>query len=128
MGIPEEQSDRVAAIADKAKTDTIYGESRQIGDITIIPVGKVTVNFGFGGGKGRGGSESDPSAQGEGEGGGGGGRVTVSPVAVIRIRDGVEEVVPVVDKNQIVKYVGIVAGVVAFWLGMAIAGLARRRK
>jgi uncharacterized spore protein YtfJ len=127
MSMAEEQSDRVAAITDKARTETIYGEPRQIGDVTIIPVGKVTVNFGFGGGRGKGPNEGNESSP-EGEGAGGGGRVTVSPVAVIRIRDGVEEIVPVVDKNQVIKYVGIVAGIVAFWLGLAIARLARPRK
>ena len=49
-------------------------------------------------------------------------------MAVTRIRDGVEEVMPVLDKNQVIKYVGIVAGIAVFWIGLAIARLARPRK
>ena len=125
MSISEETTRKVAEIADKARSETIYGEPRQIGETTIIPVGRVTINFGFGGGHGKGGSESGD--QGEGEGAGAGGRVTVSPVAIIRIREGVEEVVPVVDRNQVAKFRAIVLGIVIFWVGLAIARLTRRK-
>ena len=125
MSISEETTKKVAEIADKARSETIYGELKQIGETTIIPVGRVTINFGFGGGHGKGGSGSGD--EGEGEGAGAGGRITVSPVAIIRIRGGIEEVIPVVDHNQVAKFRAIVLGIVVFWVGLAIAQLMKRK-
>ena len=126
MRISEEATKKISEIADKARSETIYGESREIGETTIIPVGRVTINFGFGGGQGKGGSGS--GEEGEGEGAGAGGRVTVSPVAIIRVRESSEEVIPIVDQNQVAKFRAIVLGIVAFWVGLAVARLMKRKK
>ncbi|MDR3012795.1 MAG: hypothetical protein LBU70_06260 [Chitinispirillales bacterium] len=62
-----------------AKTETIFGEPMTVGDVTLIPVSKVSVGFAAGGaGKG------DKSGSGAGTGGG----VNVTPVAFISISNG----------------------------------------
>ena len=64
-----------------AKTETIMGEEIQVGDVTLIPVSRISLGFGAGGGQG-----SDNKKT--GEGGGGGGGVMVTPIAFIVIKAG----------------------------------------
>ena len=75
---------------------TIYGEPIVRGDLTIVPVGRVSYRFGFGGGGGKGGAQGE----GEGSGGGGGGSLEVIPVGYIEM--GTEaRFVPVIDRTKI---------------------------
>ncbi len=68
----------------------VYGEPIVRGDMTVIPVAKVTYGFGAGGGEGRrrrprqdaDGAESG-TPEGQGSGGGGGARMT--PVGVLEL-------------------------------------------
>jgi uncharacterized spore protein YtfJ len=62
-----------------AKTETIMGKEFQVGELTLIPVSKITLGFGAGGGKGTDNKK-------EGEGGAGGGGVMVTPIAFIVIK------------------------------------------
>ncbi len=65
-----------------AKTETVFGEPLKVGDITLVPVSKVSIGFGAGGG-----GKDDKSGSGAGAGGG----VTVTPAALVSIsKDGVE--------------------------------------
>jgi len=65
-----------------AKTETVFGEPLKVGDITLIPVSKVSIGFAAGGG-----GKDDKSGAGAGSGGG----VTVTPVALVSIsKNGVE--------------------------------------
>jgi len=62
-----------------AKTETIFGNPVKIGDITLVPVSKVSVGFAAGGG-----GKDEKSGSGAGSGGG----VNVTPVAFISISPG----------------------------------------
>jgi len=62
-----------------AKTETILGETIQIGEFTLIPVSKISLGIGAGAGKGN-------ENKKEGEGGGGGGGVSVTPIAFIVVK------------------------------------------
>jgi uncharacterized spore protein YtfJ len=65
-----------------AKTETVFGEPLKIGDITLVPVSKVSIGFGAGGT-----GKDEKTGSGAGTGGG----VTVTPVALVSIsKDGVE--------------------------------------
>lgn len=64
-----------------AKTETIMGKEIQVGDVTLIPVSRISLGIGAGGGQG-----SDNKRT--GEGGGGGGGVMVTPIAFIVIKAG----------------------------------------
>jgi len=59
-----------------AKTETIFGNPVKVGDITLVPVSKVSVGFAAGGA-----GKDDKSGSGAGTGGG----VNVTPVAFIAI-------------------------------------------
>ncbi len=64
-----------------AKTETIMGKEIQVGDVTLIPVSRISLGIGAGGGQG-----SDNKRT--GEGGGGGGGVMVTPIAFIAVKAG----------------------------------------
>jgi len=65
-----------------AKTETVFGEPLKVGDITLIPVSKVSIGFAAGGG-----GKDEKSGAGAGTGGG----VTVTPVALVSVsKNGVE--------------------------------------
>jgi uncharacterized spore protein YtfJ len=59
-----------------AKTETVFGEPLKLGDVTLVPVSKVSIGFGAGGS-----GKDDKCASGAGTGGG----VAVTPVALISI-------------------------------------------
>jgi uncharacterized spore protein YtfJ len=62
-----------------AKTETVIGEPIKAGDMTLIPVSRVSIGFAAGGA-----GKDNTSATGAGTGGG----VTVTPVAFIEVSDG----------------------------------------
>lgn len=64
---------------DLAKTETVIGKPYQVGEVTIIPVIKVSLGFGTGGGSGLDDEKKDKS----GSGGGGGGGMSVEPIAFL---------------------------------------------
>lgn len=69
-----------------AKTETVIGEPIIAGDVTLIPVSKISVGFAAGGAGLEG-----KSASGTGSGGG----ITITPVAFISITNGHVHVHPV---------------------------------
>ena len=80
------------------KTETVVGEPIVAGDVTIVPVSKIS--FGFGAGGGPGGKDDG----GSGTGGGG----SVQPVAFIIIQKGKAQLLPLEDKGmsvgELLKY------------------------
>ncbi|MGB7567945.1 MAG: spore germination protein GerW family protein [Chitinivibrionales bacterium] len=73
-----------------AKTETVIGEPIQAGNVTLIPVSRVSIGFAAGGGGNEGKS---------GSGAGTGGGVNITPVAFISIIDDRVQVHPV-EKND----------------------------
>jgi uncharacterized spore protein YtfJ len=65
----------------EAKTETVIGQSFQMGDFTCVPVIKFGLGLGYGGGEGQGGLEG--KAKGEGTGGGAGGGMGVTPIGFL---------------------------------------------
>ncbi len=79
--------DAVESARDKANWQAAFGEPRQVGDQTIIPVAQVGYGFGLGFGQGapqeaKEGEEAAPERP-TGEGGGGGGGGWSRPLGVI---------------------------------------------
>ena len=70
-----------------AATETIVGEPKVFGDVTLIPVIRIGVGVGVGGGEGEG-SAPKEAGTGKGTGVGGGGGVRVEPAAFIVLKGG----------------------------------------
>jgi len=73
-----------------AKTETVIGEPVKAGEVTLIPVSRVSVGFAAGGGSGKGG---------DGDGAGTGGGINVTPVAFISICGDKVEVLSLEDSE-----------------------------
>ena len=69
----------VGELKDIARSETIVGEPVQAGNITVIPVVKISIGFGAGGGQG----ETEKKESGFGGGGGGGARIEPAGFIII---------------------------------------------
>ncbi len=107
-------------IKGSAKVEVVYGEPREIGEKTIIPVAAVAYGFGAGAGAGTQTSGGDGASGGSGGGGGG---VRVHPVGVLEVTADETRLVPVLDWTRI-----ITTGLTFFGLWMIVRALRGRRK
>ena len=69
-------------LRNEAKTETVIGQSFQLGEFTCVPVIKFGIGIGYGGGEGR----AAAPAKGEGTGVGGGGGLGVVPIGFLVTR------------------------------------------
>jgi uncharacterized spore protein YtfJ len=83
---------------------TVVGEKIVIGDVTLIPF--LSVGFGTGVGLGEGGS-----GESKGNGGGGGLGGTIKPIAVLVIKDGNVEMIPIKKSSGLEALVEMVPGI-----------------
>ena len=90
QNLPNMLQDTISKIREMVDVNNVIGEPIVVGDITIIPVSKVSVGFGGGG--------SDyvkNVGSGEPFGGGVGGGVKVNPICFLIIKDGNVRMMPV---------------------------------
>lgn len=88
-GIMDTTMDKLKAMVD---ADTITGSPIVVGDVTLIPVSKVSFGLATGG------SDFPSKNQGQLFGGGGGAGVTIAPVAFIAIQGGNVKMMPVYNE------------------------------
>lgn len=74
------------------KTDSIVGDPITVGDITILPVAKVTFGFGAGG---------EDLEKSKGFGGGSGGGATIMPIGFLVVKNGEVNLVPIREKETL---------------------------
>jgi len=122
--------DLMEEIPDKAAIEAAFGPPTQVGEKTIIPVGRVAYGFGLGFGQGT--APSTPSTEdveaaegGEdggasGSGGGGGGGLTVQPVAVLEVTPEATILRAVVDEGQVARTGMFVGAWIVFWVAKTL--------
>ncbi len=113
----------VERIRGSAKVEVVFGEPREIGEKTIVPVAAVAYGFGAGARAGTGGRPGDDGANGSGGGSGGGGGVRVQPIGVLEVTADETRLVPVLDWTRI-----ITTGLTFFGVWMIVRALRGRRK
>lgn len=74
------------------KTESVVGDPITVGDITIVPIAKVTFGFGAGG------EDLDKN---KGFGGGSGGGATITPIGFLIVKNGEVSLVPVHEKETL---------------------------
>jgi len=96
----------IKAITDKltvaAHVNGVFGEPRQIGRKTIIPIAAVGLGFGVGRGRAGRGREAEGEEEAAQEGGGGGGGGGAKPLAVLEVTDEETRLIPVVDLTRVI--------------------------
>ncbi len=113
----------VERIRGSAKVEVVFGEPREIGEKTIVPVAAVAYGFGAGARAGTGGKPGDDGATGSGSGSGGGGGVRVQPIGVLEVTADETRLVAVLDWTRI-----ITTGLTFFGIWMIVRALRGRRK
>jgi uncharacterized spore protein YtfJ len=105
--------DLVEEIPEKAAVEAAFGPPTQVGEKTIIPIGRIAYGFGLGFGQGT--AASTPSAEdvetpegdrgdvASGSGSGGGGGLSVRPLAVLEVTPEATTLKPIVDEGKIAK-------------------------
>jgi len=68
----------------ETKTETVVGQSFQLGEFTCVPVIRFGMGLGYGGGEGHG--DMAGKGKGEGTGGGAGGGMGVEPIGFLATR------------------------------------------
>lgn len=88
------------------KTKTVVGEPMQVGDVTLVPF--IDISFGLGTGGGSGTEEKGNSGTGGGAGSGG----KISATAVLVIKDGQVELLPIKKSGGLDRLIDMVPGIV----------------
>ena len=95
QNIPDMIENTLSKIRDMVNVNTVVGEPITVpGDVTIIPVSKVSVGLG-GGGLGNDSGEKAPGEKKHVPNGGAGGAVKITPIAFLIVKDGNVRMLPV---------------------------------
>ena len=89
--LPNMLNETIAKIREMVDSNNVIGEPIVVGDVTIVPVSKISVGFGGGGSD----FASKPAVKTEPFGGGVGGGVKVTPICFLVIKDGNVRMMPV---------------------------------
>ena len=92
QNLPNMLQDTISKIREMVDVNNVIGEPIVVGDVTIIPVSKVSVGFGGGGSDFV---SKNPNKQDAPFGGGVGGGVKVNPVCFLIVKDGNVRMMPV---------------------------------
>jgi len=112
--------DAVSQLVATASVEAAFGESRTVGDHTVIPVAEVMCGFGVG--IGRGGGKGPAESTSTGEGGAGGGGARSRPIAAVVMSPGGVVVEPIFDFTRI-SLAGIATvGFALIWLLRLLGG------
>ncbi len=114
---------------DRLGADAVFGEARREGDVTLIPVAKISFGYGYGFGQGTGKAKEEDEPAGEkapeAVGGGIGGGGAVKPCGYIQVTAEGVEYKPIQDETRIaLAGIAMVAWII-FWGVRAIIAVAR---
>lgn len=84
-------------LKNEAKTETVIGQSFQLGEFTCVPVIKFGLGLGYGGGEGHG--DAPNKGKGEGGGVGAGGGMGVAPLGFLVTRGDQISFIPSTSKS-----------------------------
>ena len=89
QNLPNMLQDTISRIREMMSVNDVVGEPIVVGDVTIIPISKVSVGFGGGG------ADNAKSANKDAFGGGMGGGVKVQPICFLVVKEGNVRMMPV---------------------------------
>ena len=92
QNLPNMLQDTISKIREMVDVNNVIGEPIVVGDVTIVPVSKVSVGFGGGGSDFV---SKNPNKQDAPFGGGVGGGVKVTPICFLVVKDGTVRMMPV---------------------------------
>ena len=111
-------------LTEASSVDAVFGEPKQIGEKTLIPIATVAIGFAAGGGEGKNADSGEEPAQ-EGSGGGGGGVGRAKPLAVLEVTETETRLIPIIDTTRVILASLTLAGTV-IWMITKIIDKRRR--
>ena len=99
QNLPNMLQDTISKIREMVDVNNVIGEPITVGDVSIIPVSKVSIGFGCGG------SDFPSASPKEMFGGGTGGGVTIQPVAFLILKGESVRMIQIADKNSVAERV-----------------------
>lgn len=106
--------DNLQGTRDAMAVSRVFGDAYTVGDVTVIPVARMTGKAGGGGGEGTG--PGDEGGRGFGTGFG----LGAQPVGVYNVHDGNVCWKPAVDVTRLAKGAQVLAGVVAICVSLVL--------
>lgn len=94
-------------LGNMVNVNTVVGQPIQAGDLTIIPISKVSLGFVAGGGEYAAKGQNEPSF-----GGGSGGGMSVNPVGFLACGNGAVRYIPVNGQDPLDKLVDMTPGLI----------------
>lgn len=120
---------------ERMRVTTVFGEPIHEGNVTVIPVAEMRINFGYGFGSGEAPDGSDAQTAARGSGGGLGARGVAQPRGYLRISADSVRFEPIMNQGRIALATLVLAAWVVFWVSKTIresqraqAQLAPRRR
>ena len=99
----------------------VFGQPKELGGRTLIPVAEVSYGFGAGYGFAQGDDEEGPAEKGETEeGGGGGAGARIRPLAYIEVGPEGTRITPIEDEQKIALAGILLVAWIAGWVGLVI--------
>lgn len=89
QNLPNMLQETISKIREMMSVNDVVGEPIVVGDVTIVPISKVSVGFGGGG------ADNAKAANKDAFGGGMGGGVKVQPICFLVVKDGNVRMMPV---------------------------------
>ena len=89
QNLPNMLQDTISKIREMMSVNDVVGEPIVVGDVTIIPISKISVGFGGGG------ADNAKAVNKDAFGGGMGGGVKVQPICFLIVKDGNVRMMPV---------------------------------
>jgi len=114
------------SVSMSANVNAVFGESRTVGNKTIIPIAVIGMGFGAGGGEGKATAEEGEAATPQGSGGGGGGGSVARPLAIVEVTEGETKIIPIIDLNKVVLTSIMVGGCITGMLIRMVLRLTKR--
>jgi uncharacterized spore protein YtfJ len=124
-----EMLERITGVIHDADVNKVFGNPRELGGRTLIPVAEVSYGFGAGYGVTESGEETELSEKpGEeleetaatGAGGGGGAGARVRPLAYIEVGSEGTTITPIEDEQKITLAGILLAAWIFGWIGLVI--------
>ena len=118
--------DLVEEIRDNATVEATFGPPAQVGEKTIIPIGRVAYGFGLGFAQSTEStaettdSSDTPNSIENDVASGGSGGLSVRPLAILEVTPETTTLKPIVDNEKIAKMGMCVGAWIVFWLARAL--------
>ncbi len=116
----QEVLDKITGGIQDVDVNKVFGQPRELGDRTLIPVAEVSYGFGAGYGFTQGDEDDEKAPVEQAESGGGGAGARIRPLAYIEVGPEGTRITSIEDEQKIALAGIMLAAWIAGWVGLVI--------